>query len=187
MLDEFHVWPHEVPRSWWRAFRDSATALQNDDRALPAASLSLSDAQAFCRWFSDRYGVLARLPTVDEWEAAARAGKAGIPYPWGWGKPRGRAVWDAASASPVYAGEPNPWGLFNLSGNVAEWCEPLAGSSEQAPVMGGSWAERDQAYLRISHRLLLPVDYRDRDVGFRMVIEVPVKKETVALTATIHE
>lgn len=183
-LPAYYIWPHEVPRLWWQEF----VGQKDEGRGSvhPAASMTYEDAQGFCRWFSKRYDVVARLPTVDEWEAAARAGKAGIPFPWGWGSPEERAVFRTDGALGVTSLSPNPWGLFHMSGNVAEWCEINPGAAS-APVMGGSWAERDESYLRISHRLSMPPEYRDEDVGFRMVIEMPAHKETVALTSTIRE
>jgi len=48
-----------------------------------------------------------------------------------------------------------------------------AEGEDRAPVMGGSWAERDPDYLRIAHRLSLPRSYRGADVGFRLLIELP--------------
>jgi len=183
-LPAFYIWPYEVPWSWWQEFAGQ----KNVDRssARPATSMTHEQAQDFCRWFSKRYDVVARLPTVDEWEAAARAGKVGIPYPWGWGGPRGRAVLDAEVVSEVISFSPNSWGLYHMSGNAAEWCAGNRGEP-RAPVMGGSWTERDEAYLRISHRLLMPPGYRDADVGFRIVIEMPAHKETVALTTSNRE
>ena len=78
-LSPFSIWPMEVPAAWWQAYRGEAASV--DDR-LPATEVSLTEAQAFCVWFSERYGVTARLPTRHEWEVAARAGTAGVPYPW---------------------------------------------------------------------------------------------------------
>jgi len=183
-LPGYLVWPYEVPRSWWREFRMHIDPGIGGD--FPVTSVSYAEAQEFCRWFSERYDVVARLPTTDEWEAAARAGKGGITFPWGWYGPEGRAVFKADAPSSVTSLSPNQWGLYHMSGNVAEWC--MKGDGEtQAPVMGGSWAERDEKYLRISHRLLMPAEYRDEDVGFRIVIEEPQPKEAIALTTSIRE
>jgi len=93
---------------------------------------------------------------------------------------------NAERPSAVDDGKPNPAGLFHMCGNMAEWC--LAGDDdEQAPVMGGSWAERDPRFLRISHRMTLPKDYRDEDVGFRILIESPAEKETIVHSPAFRE
>lgn len=166
-LAAFRVWPVEVPAAWWQAFLGEPP---DDRKREPAAQLSYDDAQAFCAWFSERYDVHARLPTRTEWEVAARSGTPGVVYPWGWSSPEGRAAWGTTGVSAVACFAPNPWGLYDLVGNVAEWVQTDPGTSE-APVMGGSWAETDPRYQRISHRLVLPKTYRGRDVGFRIVLD----------------
>lgn len=159
------MWPTEVPGGWWRVFRGEGEGSDDDDRK-PATRVSYDEAEAFCRWMSDRYGVAIRLPAIDEWEVAARAGRAGVTYSWGW---EPRAV--DGVVREVGDGAPNPWGLFQMSGNVAEWCRDDAADTATAPVAGGSWAERDVKRSRVSHDLRLSRGYRDADVGFRFVIE----------------
>ncbi len=179
-LDAFYIWPTEVPAAWWAVFRNESSGEKGD---MPAAHMTHDEAVSFCQWFSDRYGIRARLPTRQEWQTAARCGKGGVTYSWGWGKPglRDREQW----VRPVRSGQNNPWGLYHMSGNMAEWCAAGEGEST-APVLGGSWAERDPKFLRVSHRLMLPKNYRDADVGFRLVIETS-EKETVASAKRIGE
>ena len=171
----YYIWPVEVPLSWWRAYRGENEAKSQGD--LPVFSVSYNEAEAFCRWFSSRYGVTTRLPSVDEWEAAAQCGTAGIPFPWGWDNPESRAVMNADSAELVAGRKPNPWGLYDMAGNVAEWCRTGSFDEEKAYVMGGSWAERKPENLRISQAMSLPKSYRDADVGFRIVIEGPAQEQ----------
>ena len=103
-----------------------------DDRGdHPVVHVSWHDAQAYCAW-SD-----TRLPTEAEWEYAARAGRAG-PFPWGdelepdgehrmnvfQGQfPAENSCADGyAGTAPVDAFAPNDWGLYNVTGNIWEWC-----------------------------------------------------------------
>nr|WP_274361631.1 MULTISPECIES: formylglycine-generating enzyme family protein [unclassified Paenibacillus] len=132
----------QVPQStpWWYVVRgaywakpegpDSGIADRMDH---PVVHISWNDAAAFCRWSG------TRLPTEAEWEYAARGGLERKRYPWGdLLKPDGKHrcnIWQGKfpvknhasdgyqGTAPVRAYEPNGYGLYNMSGNVWEWCE----------------------------------------------------------------
>ena len=105
---------------------------QTDDH--PVVCVSHNDAMAFLKWLNaqeTQAGFLYRLPTEAEWEYAARAGTRGI-----WGAddtpknlPRFANFWDDAikkrfpNTSPVGSFEPNAWKLYDMIGNVWEWCD----------------------------------------------------------------
>jgi len=117
----------------------------------PVTCISFADAQAYCNWSG------CRLPTLDEWEVAARAG-SDTRYFWGGDRDAITAyanVWlghDHLSAdtadgymytAPVAHFKPNPWGLYDVYGNVFEFCEGRTAldkpNSTQAHARGGSW------------------------------------------------
>ena len=128
---------HGTP--WWRAVRGACWSNVTGDRrdpvdrsGHPAVHVSWNDAAAFARWAG------GRLPTEAEWEHAARGGMGDARYPWGDDDPEegGGAlcnIWSGSfpqAADPVRAatgtvpsrwGAPNPYGLYNLCGNVWEW------------------------------------------------------------------
>ncbi len=135
----------------------------------PITHVTREEAARYAEWVSRTQGRKVRLPTGDEWEYAARAGADGAPYPWGWATPEGRAVYKLDGAGPVGQFAPNRWGLFDMAGNVAEWC----GEADQA--CGGSWADRSEGALRLHRRPVFPPAYRDADVGFRLLRERPAK------------
>ncbi|HBA83394.1 MAG TPA: hypothetical protein DCZ95_04785 [Verrucomicrobia bacterium] len=140
----------------------------------PVSGVSFADATAYGDWLSRKTGWPVRLPTEMEWEYAARGGIAKARYPWGWGEPAERACFDESSARRVGAYEPNPFGLYDMAGNVFEWCRAEGDRpAGQALARGGSWAEWDARCLRVFHRIWFPETYRDADVGFRIMIPAP--------------
>jgi formylglycine-generating enzyme required for sulfatase activity len=133
----------------------------------PAIGISHHAAMEFCRWLSRVTGKAYRLPTEAEWEWACRAGTS-TAYHFGddAAKLGDHAWYDANSGEsthPVGKKKPNPWGLFDMHGNVAEWCldhyrkDAYAGFPRRTPtlgpvllptaarfshiVRGGSWAD----------------------------------------------
>ncbi|MBI4851513.1 MAG: SUMF1/EgtB/PvdO family nonheme iron enzyme [Acidobacteria bacterium] len=156
----------------------------------PVTCISWNDAMAYAKW-ADK-----RLPTEAEWEYAARGGKIGESYPWGKEDPKNHANFgqgDLAGAAltgevelptkAVKAYPANGYGLFNMAGNVWQWCNdwyekgyyfsasetnPKGPASGKVKVLrGGSWYT-DAAKIRVSARNSdTPTGGRQNDYGFR--------------------
>jgi len=136
----------------------------------PVSGVSREEAEHYCAWLGERFGVPVRLPSENEWEYAARGQIHGGRYPWGWGEPKGKACFDGAGPKKVGSYRPNPYGLYDMAGNVFEWCASGEGA-EQDVARGGSWAERSADCLRVFQRAYFEPGYADEDVGFRVVVE----------------
>jgi formylglycine-generating enzyme required for sulfatase activity len=139
----------------------------------PATGLSLADAEAFCAWASEELGRSVRLPTGDEWEAAAR-GLDGRPYPWGETFDPERcacaeAGWGWTVPVDAHPSGAGPFGAEQQAGNVWEW---VADRTEDgwSVVRGGSYL--DHAWgLRASRAQPADPERATITTGFRIVIE----------------
>ncbi|MFO1064266.1 MAG: formylglycine-generating enzyme family protein [Pirellulales bacterium] len=145
-------------------------------RGFPACCMTQHAARTFCKWLSAKTGRYYRLPTEAEWEYACRAGTT-TAYSFGDDPEKlGDYAWYKDNAGEGYKKvgrkKPNPWGLYDMHGNVAEWVldqhtekgyrtegiggeskDPLAIPTELYPrvVRGGGWNE-DPALLRSAAR-----------------------------------
>jgi formylglycine-generating enzyme required for sulfatase activity len=155
----------------------------------PVVGVTWNDAAAFTQWLTQVSGVPHRLPTEQEWEAAARGGLTGQPFPWGPEAPDAGGVFRAnlrndrtardgfLLSAPVGSFPPNGYGLFDMAGNVAEWCldryHPLNSTGPFKPdilrvLKGGSWFSQARD-LRCAARQAAAPDYSDGYIGFRVV------------------
>jgi formylglycine-generating enzyme required for sulfatase activity len=135
----------------------------------PVENISWRDAQDFLeRLNARRDGFTYRLPTEAEWEYAARA-NAAPPAP------KAVAWFGLAQASDVPSRPQavgmkaaNPWGLFDMLGNVAEWCQDWYAPDFQKNVRGGSWQDSAKS-VRVSARGKAVPSTRDWTIGMRIV------------------
>lgn len=133
-----------------------------------------------------------RLPTWVEWKYAARAGTR-TAYWWGdaWDSTKGnadvankRGSGDPEGTTAVHRYRPNPWGLYDMHGNVWEWCADLwRPHYESWPrmedahlVCGGSWFT-PPAFARITYSEWRPVKTANRTLGFRFILITPRGRE----------
>jgi len=123
----------------------------------PVVNVSWEDAVVYAQWLSERTGKRYRLPTEAEWEYAARAGTTSA---WSCGnreRDLHRHVWDFFNSGeqthPVGEKAPNPWGLYDVHGNVWEWVQDCWHANyEGAPTDGSSW--QDEAGGKCGRRVL---------------------------------
>jgi formylglycine-generating enzyme required for sulfatase activity len=151
----------------------------------PVVNVRWSDARNYCNWLSKLTGLEVRLPTEAEWEKAARGGLEGKAYPWGDEDPDGRAqiggrayAWEIEMTGPqtrrVATFAPNGFGLYDMAGNVWEWCQdwymPYGAPQPRGGVFrvarGGSWNVEEDS-IRCSFRMSFYAKTCDFFIGFR--------------------
>jgi formylglycine-generating enzyme required for sulfatase activity len=122
----------------------------------PVVNVTWPDAVAYARWLSQQTGKRYRLPTNSEWEYAAKAGSTARYW---WGEDVGSdnancagcdSIWDGSKTSPVGKFPPNPFGLYDMGGNVWQWVQDCWDQSyENAPTDGSAYVTGDFCDKRI--------------------------------------
>jgi len=158
------------------------------DKKNPVEMVSWHDAKAFCETMTARVGETVRLPTEAEWEYACRAGTKTRFYTGDSRKDLAKAGWcrenSGGKPHPVGQKMPNGWGLYDMHGNVVEWCwdwfgadyygespaaDPTGPRSGKTRVRrGGNW--KDWSGPRSAHRGGNPPDTTYIKQGFRVVL-----------------
>ena len=196
----FYMGLREVTQAQYQALTGvSPSDFKGADR--PVENVSWQDAAAFCKKLSEKTGRTVRLPTEAEWEYACRAG-GGTRFAFGDGDGdlhkhgnyadstsafswRDRSHSDGQSeTAPVGSFAPNAWGLYDMHGNVMEWCAdwhaeyaPGPATDPRGPpvgesrvVRGGSWFKGPSG-CRSAARDKRPPGHRNFDIGFRVIVE----------------
>jgi len=162
---------------------------------LPVEQVSWNDCQTFITKLNELTGRNFRLPTEAEWEFAARGGNASEGYTYSGSNTVGEVAWywdnipsqssgtTGYGTQPVATKAPNELGIYDMSGNVWEWCQDWYGSysssSQTNPTgptsgsgrvdRGGSW-DNIGNYCRVAYRLSPAPDIRNRSHGFRLAL-----------------
>ncbi|MFM7164493.1 MAG: formylglycine-generating enzyme family protein, partial [Planctomycetaceae bacterium] len=171
-------------------WKEGGYVQEGDD--YPAVYVSCNDAVEFCTKLSSMEGKVYRLPTEAEWEYVCRRGTT-TAFSFGNDEAElGKYAWfdgnawdiDERYAHRVAQKLPNPFGLYDMHGNVREWCSdwygdypstPLTdprgpGSGSSRVLRGGSWYYVPD-FVRCASRLDDTPEYRNGDLGFRVVLE----------------
>jgi formylglycine-generating enzyme required for sulfatase activity len=166
---------------WIDAFEATAAAFAADrssDGLRAASGMTREQAAAYCA----REG--GRLPTEDEWMAAA-SGLGGHRYPWGetgavcrraaFGLAHGPCAFDGTGPDTVgaHADGDSTRGVHDLAGNVAEWVAPSAEAPSVGIAKGGSWRSELAPELRVWARLNVDPAAHDDRVGVRCAYDAP--------------
>jgi formylglycine-generating enzyme required for sulfatase activity len=169
-VDAFQMGTTEVTQAQWQAVMSANPSdYKGSDR--PVEQITWNDAQRFLERLNDRHdGFNYRLPREAEWEYAARASSAPpVLKLVAW---FGLAEVTGVESRPqkVATKQANAWGLFDMLGNVAEWCEEWYSPNFQRVVRGGSWMDGAKS-VRVSARVGKVPTTHDSWIGLRIVRE----------------
>jgi formylglycine-generating enzyme required for sulfatase activity len=196
-----------VTQEFYEAVMGTNPSHFQGDGQRPVENVSWDEAVAFCerlnKIYPELYDAQVRLPSEAEWEYACRAGTKEALYN---GKEltteQGRCpnldelAWYSANSEstthPVGEKQPNRWGLYDMLGNVWEWCEDAwHGSYQGAPTDGAAWAAEGSSRVlrgggwafgargcRCAYRINWVRGYRYSNLGFRLVLASKVREES---------
>jgi len=194
LLLSYFIGTHEVTQAQFKLVTGrTPSEFVGPDNA-PVDSVTWEDAQFFCAQLNARpaeqgAGRAYRLPTEAEWEYACRAGTTGLFW-FGDYRPNMVNTTVGGLSRPATVGlyPPNSWGLYEMHGNVWEWCADWYGVDyyQQSPrddpmgpatgtvrvTRGGSWKDRPDVARSGFRNDAFPPDYRGSQVGFRVACDV---------------
>ncbi|UFH57774.1 SUMF1/EgtB/PvdO family nonheme iron enzyme [Spirosoma sp. KNUC1025] len=184
-LSRFKLAKHETTLAQWQQVMGSNPSGRKDCNDCPVTAVGWDDVQTFIKKLNILSGQNYRLPTEAEWEYAARGGTKSKRFDYAGSNASNSVAWTSANSGstphPVGQKQANELGLYDMSGNVFEWCsdwydETYYGNSpENDPkgpatgpyrvIRGGNWAS-EPAISRVTYRIPVQVGYGA--IGFRL-------------------
>ena len=174
-LSSFYLCKYEVTQALWQAVMGNNPSSFKGDN-LPVEQVSWNDCQTFISRLNNLTGKNFRLPTEAEWEYAARGGNRSRGYKYSGSNTLSDVAWyDGKSESgthPVGSKSPNELGLYDMSGNVREWCSDRYGTysstsqtNPTGPSSGSGRVNRGGSWYDVTRSCRLSSRYDDAPVN----------------------
>ena len=181
-VKSFRIGKYEVTQADWEEFMDKNPSLNPNCKECPVENVSRSDISAFIEKASIKYGIKFRLPTEEEWEYAAREGGQSTDFKYAGSNNLSSVGWYVTISNkkphPVGKKTPNGFGLFDMSGNVWEWCEYRANDQPACYIFadiktalvfrGGSWDSGKDRCRVTARGVRFDSTYKNSKTGFRL-------------------
>ena len=185
-LSSYYIGETEVTQALWQAVTGRNPSKYKGDN-LPVEQVSWNDCQEFIKKLNAMTGKNFRLPTEAEWEFAARGGNKSRGYKYSGSNNIGDVAWygdnSAHKTHPVKTKQPNELGIYDMSGNVFEWCRDWYGKYSSFEIIchegpengkyrvdrGGCWFD-NAIYCRSSYRYDNSPDFNFSGLGFRLAL-----------------
>lgn len=183
-LSDYYIGQTEVTQALWKAVMGSNPSYHRGDN-LPVEQVSWDDCQVFIQKLNQLTGKQFRLPTEAEWEYAARGGRKSRGYKYAGDNNIDSVAWYKGNSGyethPVATKQANELGIYDMSGNVREWCsdwdgdyqsfslsDPQGPSSGSFRVFRGGGYYNDAGNCRVSDRFRDTPDFRLNYLGLRL-------------------
>ena len=189
-LDNYLIGETEVTQELWTAVMGSNPSGFQGDVKLPVEHVSWNECQTFINNLKSLTGIEFRLPTESEWEYAARGGIYTHYYVYSGSNNIDDVAWHSGDCTHVVAQlQPNELGLYDMSGNVFEWCQDWFGDYDMMPAenptgpetgenrvrRGGSWGGSANG-PRVSYRNYELENIHYNYIGLRLAANVPIEE-----------
>ena len=185
-LSDYMIGETEVTQKLWQAVMGSSPSYYKGTKK-PVEKVSWNDCQTFIRRLNKLTGQRFRLPTEAEWEYAARGGNRSRGYKYAGSNNIGEVTWyndnSGSGTHNVKTKAPNELGIYDMSGNVCEWCQDWYGSYNSSAqtnptgaatgshrVLRGGCCYFDARYCRVSNRFSYTPSYGGSDLGLRLAL-----------------
>lgn len=186
-VDDFYISKFELTQNAWLLIMETNPSNYKDCNDCPVDNVNWNEAQLFIEKLNNITGKKFRLPTESEWEYAAREGQNLSSYIYSGGDNMNNVGWYKGNSNnkphPVGSKLPNRLGIFDMSGNVLEWCHDWYDSygntdsdninktetSSEKVYRGGSWFN-EASKCRVSMRSSIHPKNRAYNLGFRLAL-----------------
>ena len=186
LAKDYYIGETEVTQELWEAVMDGANPSCLKGRDLPVEFVSWNDCKEFIGRLNEKTGRSFRMPTEAEWEFAARGGNKSKGYRFSGSDNLDEVAWCEDNSNsvthPVKTKRPNELGIYDMSGNVWEWCDgsrnvrgnnKLTATDRLANrvIRGGGWGS-DSTYSGVTGRSYNYCDYGNIYLGLRLVMDL---------------
>ena len=186
-LNDYYISRYEITQAVWKSVMGSNPSKNIGDN-LPVENVNWDDCQLFIKKLNRTTRKNFRLPTEAEWEYAARCGKESKNYTYSGSNNIDDVCWYIGNSyeqsHEVGTKAPNELGLYDMNGNVWEWCSnwfgvlsdvssnnPKGPTSGSNKVVKGGGHSTDDYYTRNLSRYGYPIKHKTHSIGFRIVID----------------